>query len=206
VINPAAPGKSFEMLWAELSAIFLPGCKVAKYYGKAFVVSAATEVSVTIDSPDVGGEVEIPREEFRKIYADWRNYAYEALSHTNSQETLHVVSIISHVVQTWVRREERAKILESARTAKLRDGVFWVVHYNKHGRHLGPRPSGNPLLLSEVFPTQSPSLLSDLEIAAVNLINARGTSVESLLVDEHDGFAPEVYRSVASRNRLDEIW
>ena len=28
MIDPAAPGKSFEMLWAELSAILLPGCKV----------------------------------------------------------------------------------------------------------------------------------------------------------------------------------
>lgn len=205
MINPAAPEKTFETLWAELSAILLPGCKVAKYYGKAFVVSAVTKGSVRIDSPDVGGEVEISREAFRTTYADWRNYRYEALSHTNTQETLHVVSLIDHIVQTWVRREERAKTLESARTAKLCDGVFWVVNYNRHGRHWGPRPSGETLSLSEVFPTQVPSLLSELELAAIQLFDARGTSVESLEA-EYQGFGPEVYRSVVARNQFSEIW
>jgi hypothetical protein len=206
MIDSAAPGKSFDILWAELSAILLSGRKVGKYYGRAFVVSAVTEGAVRIDSPDAGGEVEIPREVFSTVYADWRYYRYEALSHTNTQETLHVVSLINHVVMTWVRREERSKILESARAAaKLRDAVFWIVHYNEHSRHVGPRPSGEPLTLSEVFPMQAPSLLSELELAAIKLFNAGGTCVETLEV-EHQGFAPEVYWSVIARNQLSEIW
>lgn len=208
MINPAAPGKSFEILWAEISAILLSGSQVGKFHGKAFRVSAVTDNLVRIDSPDVGGEVDLPREAFKTIYADWRYYRYEKLekpSHTNSQETLHILSLIEHIVQTWVRRESRIKTLESARTAKLRDGVFWVVDYNRHGRHSGPRPSGEPLSLGEVFPTQDPSLLSELESVANKLFNARGTSARNLEV-EYPDFAPEVYRSVVARNQFNEIW
>lgn len=208
MINPAAPGKAFEILWAEISSILLSGCQVGKFHGKAFRVSAVTDNFVRIDSPDVGGEVDLPREAFETMYADWRNCRYETLetlSNTNSQEFLHIVSLIEHIVQTWVRRESRTKILESARAAKLRDGVFWVVNYNKHGRHWGPRPSGEPISLGEVFPTQEPPLLSELESVANKLLNARDTSAENLEV-EYPGFAPEVYRSVAARNRFNEIW
>ena len=128
MINPAAPGKTFEFFWAELSTILRPGSQVGKFYGKAFTISAITILSVEIDSPDVGGVVELPKDAFRAIYADWRNYRYEKLAHTNPQETLHVISITEHVIQTWVRHENRMKLIELARADDLRDGVFRVRH------------------------------------------------------------------------------
>lgn len=85
----------------------------------------------------------------------------------------------------------------------LRDGVFRVVHYNKHGRHLGPRPSGEPLSLGEVFPTQQASLLLEIELSAIRLFNAAGTSAEKLST-EYPGFGPKTYSSVAMRNQRDE--
>lgn len=213
MINPAAPDKTFEAFWAELSALSptlspyiwtpafpKPVTRIGKFYGKAFTVSAITENSVTIDSPDIHGVVEIPRKSFEIIYADWHQYRYEGLASTNSQETLHVVSIIEHVVQTWVRREERTKLIELARTAELPDGIFFVVSYNGHGRILGPSPVGEPVSLKEIFPDHSPAVLSELEMAATKLFNTRATSIEKLAA-EHPGFDMAVYRSVVARTQ-----
>jgi len=200
LIDPAEPGKPFEILWAEMSTISMMGRKIGKFYGKAFVVTAITSNLVTIDSPDVGSEVDLSREAFEAIYADWRNYRYETLSHTNSQETLHIVSIIEHIVQTWVRRAERTKLIELARTAELPDGIFWVVSYNGHGRILGPSPVGEPVSLKEVFPDHSPAVLSELELAATKLFNTSATSIEKLAA-EYPGFDKAVYRSVVARTQ-----
>jgi hypothetical protein len=213
VINPATPDKPFEAFWAELSAlnptlspyiwtpsIPKPVTRIGKFYGRAFTVSAITESSVTIDSPDIHGVVEIPRRSFEVIYADWRQYRYESLAGTNSQETLHVISIIEHVVQTWVRREERTKLIELARTTALPDGIFWVVRYNGHGRILGPSPVGEPVSLKEVFPDHSPAVLSELESAATKLFNTRATSIEKLAA-EYPGFDKAVYQSVVARTQ-----
>ncbi|KJV07118.1 hypothetical protein [Methylocucumis oryzae] len=213
VVNPAAPDKTFEAFWAELSAlnpafspyiwtpaVSKPVTRIGKFYGRAFTVSAITESSVTIDSPDIHGIVEVPRESFEVIYADWRQYRYESLANTNSQETLHVISIIEHVVQTWVRREERTKLIELARTAELLDGIFLVVSYNGHGRIIGPSPVGEPVLLKEVFSDHTPAVLSELELAATKLFNTRATSIEKLAA-EHPGFDKAAYRSVVARTQ-----
>ena len=77
LIDPAAPGKAFEILWAEISSILLSGCQVGKFHGKAFRVSDVTDNFVRIDSPDVGGEVDLPREAFETMYANWRHCRYE---------------------------------------------------------------------------------------------------------------------------------
>jgi hypothetical protein len=211
VINPATPDTTFEAFWAELSALNptlspyiwtpevpKPVTWIGKFYGSAFSVSAITESSVTIDSPDIHGLVEIPRRSFEVIYADWRQYRYESLAASNSQETLHVISIIEYVVQTWVRCEERTKLIELARTTALPDGIFWVVRYNGHGRTLGPSPVGEPVSLKEVFPDHSPAVLSVLESAARKLFNTSATSIEKLAV-EHPGFGMAVYLSVVNR-------
>ena len=75
MINPSEPGKTFEIFWTELSVILRPGNRVGKLYGKSFTISAVTELSVAIDSPDVGGVVELPLDAFKTIYADWRSYS-----------------------------------------------------------------------------------------------------------------------------------
>ena len=168
-IDAAAPGLPFGAIWSELPEVLPPGSVVGKFYGRAFTIKAITEAKVTIDSPDVGGLVDIPRHDFEAVYAKWHKYRYENLSHKNSQNILHAISIINHIVQTWVRREERVKQIESARKHGIPNGVFWIVNYNKHSRIIGPSPSGEPVLLSEVFPDQPISLLSQLELIASNL-------------------------------------
>ena len=216
MINLAAPGKTFEAFWAELSTfnptlspyVWTPEipksvARIGKFYGSAFTVSVVTESSVTIDSPDIRGQMEIPRESFMIIYADWHQYMYENLASTNPQETLHVISIINHIVQTWVRRDERTKLIESARMAELPDGVYWVINYNRHSRYIGPSPVGEPVTLREVFPEHSPASLSELEFAAASLFDTRARSIEKLAA-EYPGFSYNVYRSVVGRTQWED--
>lgn len=180
------------------------------FYGRAFTISLIAESSVTIESPDIQGAVEIPRESFKAIYADWRHYRYESLSSSNSQETLRVISIIGHVVQTWVRREERVELMTIARKAGIPDGVFWIINYNRHGRIIGPQPAGEPVLVREVFPDEQGPHLSELELAASGLHESANALSElicskadldavGMLAAKYPGFSKDVYGSVVYR-------
>ena len=121
-INPAEPAQPFDAFWGgELPVVAPPSKVIGKYYGKAFTIKAITESLVTIASPDVGGLVDIPKRTFEIVYTDWRNYRYENLSLKNSQNILHVVSIIDYIIQTWVRREGKVEQIEKARKAEIPD-------------------------------------------------------------------------------------
>jgi hypothetical protein len=208
--NAAAPDRPFEVLWSDLAVVLPPGTVVSKYYGRALSIRTISGSKVTIDSPDAGGVVDVPKCNFEAVYADWRNYRYERLSGANSQDELHVISIIDHVVQTWVRRDQRVELIERARKAGVPDGIFWVVNYNRDSRFIGPRPVGEPVLVSEVFPEEPMPRLSELESAATSLYEAASelsrvvyskSNVDAVgvLSDKHPGFGRDVYGSVVGR-------
>jgi hypothetical protein len=209
-IDPASPGKSFEELWSELPTAAAPGRQIATFYGNPVTIKAITESRVTIEPSDMSQSVGLPRQAFESVYSEWRKWRYESLSHHMSQELLLVISIIDHVVQTWVRREDEARTIEQARACALPDGVFWILNYNKHSRFIGPRPHGNPISLSDVFPDQSHSTLDKLEAAASRVYESEGwvsalinsskeVDARDLLAAKHPGFGKGVYDSVVLR-------
>jgi len=168
-INTAEPNISFENFWSELPIILRPGKVVGKYYGKSLTIKDVNSLRVTIDSPDSGGTVDIQQNSFQGVYKDWRNYRYEKLSSSNTHDVLDIISIIDHVLQTWVRHEKQIELIEKARHAGVFDGVFWLVNYNNHGRLVGPSPVGEKMSLVDVFPDENQKTLKDVELLASSL-------------------------------------
>lgn len=201
MIDPSAPGISFESLWAELPAIQSSGAVFGKFHGRPFSISAVADDSVLIDSEDIGGAFEIPRPTLLWVYSNWKKYRYEELSRDNSQLTLHAVSLIDYVVQTWVRRENRERVIELARSLKLCDGVFRVVSYNERGRHIGPGPSGELISLEDVFPDEQPSAISSLESSALRLFGDPSMS-QGDLACRYPGYSAEIYGAVVMKNQI----
>ena len=208
--NPFAPGRPFDDLWYDLLWEGPTGSVFGTPYGKSFTMRSITESNVTIDLPNSGGLVDIPKLTLEMVYADWRGYRYERLSPNNSQDILYAVSLIDYVVRTWERHEETRALIERARKAGMPDGVFWVVNYNRYSRHIGPRPSGDDVSLSEVFPDELAARLLELESAASSLHEAAGEIAELVysrksydavgtLTARYPGFSKAAYDSVVFR-------
>ena len=201
MIDPAAPGKSFDALWAELPAIQKSGAALGKFHGRPFSISGVEDDYFVVDSVNIG-TFEISRITLAWIYSNWTKYRYEELSPGNSQLTLYAVSLIEHVVQTWARHEDRERLVALARSSSLCDGVFWVVCYNERGRHVGPRPSGEPIALEEVFPSEPLSVIFSLEKDA-SLLFFESSVSQGYLASRYPGYSAEIYGSVVAKNQMD---
>jgi hypothetical protein len=200
VIDAAAPAKSFEALWAELLPLQQSGHVLGSFYGRTFSISAIADGSVWIDSHGIG-LIEVPRSVLSWTYANWRRYRYQELSAQNSQLTLYAVSLIDHVVNIWVRREQRDELVKRARASQHCDAAFWVVHYNASGRYVGPKPVGETIALAEVLPDELPTVLSTLESNAGRLYHEVCTNLGDLW-RKYPGYSPDVYECVAGKNQM----
>jgi hypothetical protein len=200
LIDPAAPGKTFDALWAELPAIQKSGAALGKFHGMPFSISRVDDDCVLVDSVSVG-TFEISRITLAWIYSNWTKHRYQELSPGNSQLILHAVSLIAHIVQTWARQEDRERLVALARSSSRCDGAFWVVCYNERGRHIGPRPSGEPISLEEVFPSEPPSVILSLKTDASLLFSDSSLS-QGYLASRYPGYSAEIYGSVVAKNQM----
>lgn len=208
-INPAEPNVYFAKFWSELSSIMSPGKVVGKFHGKAITIKSVNRSHITISSPGSGGIVEIQQNSFKRVYENWRNYRYEELSSSNPQDVLDIISIIDHVIHTWVRREKKIDLIEKARHAGIPDGVFFVVNYNNHGRFIGPKPVGEIVSTIDVFPYENQEKLKEYELLAFSLYRYanelcakyydKGYDPRKWLENRFPQFSQKVYRSVISR-------
>jgi len=206
-IDAANPGRSFEALWNELEFVVPAGSCVSKFHGMAFTIMEITDSKVILESPGENGARTISRSAFEIVYSDWRNYRYENLSPDNSEEILNIISIISKIVQTWVRRAQRDELIEKVRKTRMPDAMFWLVEYNLKSRSMGPRPAGEPIQIDEAFPGQSMPELLKIEEMAIKLFNAYNQIAKLIRTEEspdahgalgakYPGFSKDVYGSV----------
>jgi hypothetical protein len=200
MIDPAAPDKPFEALWDELLPLQQSGRVLGMFHGSTFSIAAVVDSFVRIDSHGIG-LLDIPRSALSWTYAHWSKYRYQELSNQNSEMTLYAVSLIDHVVNIWVRREQRDELVKLARASKHCDAVFWVVHYNERGRYVGPKPVGEEVGLAEVFPDELPTILSSLESNARRLLGEFSMS-QGDLAYRYPGYSAEIYDAVVMKNQI----
>ena len=107
-----------------------------------------------------------------------------------------------------MRREQKIELVEKAQIAGIPDGIFWLVNYNKHGRLIGPNPSGEIISLTEVFPNESHEMLKEVESQALSLYKSANEICSKiydkdfaplkLLQNKFPQFGRDTYSSVIS--------